>query len=144
LLFAFEMIHLRPINRACAEDVIEADVEHAGVESLYFTGQAVAVTHHDDIRFISCVERRREQKYAGEEDEGSDIHSVYLSSVKRQDILKHDLSEFCFSMTSIYLFRLRARLALWPLLEHLGNCTLNQLLVFVAVVGERILGDAAP
>src|SRR5271156_82889 len=35
-------------------------------------------------------------------------------------------------------------LALWPLLEHLGYGILNQLLVLGAIVGESILGDAAP
>src|SRR5438445_1781313 len=37
-----------------------------------------------------------------------------------------------------------SNLGIWPLLKHLLNGLLHQLLVLVAVVAQRVLGDSSP
>jgi hypothetical protein len=63
-LFAFHMMHLKPIHLGCAIDVVEAHVENPGIETFYFAGEAVAIVHDQYIGFFSCEKWQRYQKYA--------------------------------------------------------------------------------
>jgi hypothetical protein len=47
-------------------------------------------------------------------------------------------------MTQVRALRLRRQLCRWPLLEHLGDGFLQQLLILVAVFVQGILSDPTP
>jgi hypothetical protein len=70
---AFQACHLRPVNFDCVEYVGRTYEEDSLGKSFNFTGDAVAIFHHNYVRRFSCEEECSEKKH-GENDQNACFH----------------------------------------------------------------------
>src|SRR4029077_19925235 len=58
-LLALNMVDFRPIDRQCAQNIINTDIQRIRSKSLDFTSDVVAVLHNDDVGFSPREDRKR-------------------------------------------------------------------------------------
>jgi hypothetical protein len=76
-LFAFHVVDLGPIDRLRAQNVVDADEQRIGIETFDLAGDAVTISHDDDVAFVAR-KQGRSKKQRAPQNHGSGFHSRIL------------------------------------------------------------------